>query len=58
VTGSERDAATARSTRRFGPRENRYGAFEMDDETTVIYDTRADDAWIQSTVTASLSGRR
>lgn len=57
MTGPESDAA-ARSTPRFGPRADRYGVFEMDDETTVIYDMQADDAWIQSTVTACLSGRR
>jgi len=42
-----------------GPRDNaRYGAFDLQTDSTVIYDVENDAAWVQSDVVSPLSARR
>jgi hypothetical protein len=41
------------------PRDSsRYGAFDLDSDSTVIYDTENEAAWIQAATTAPLDGVR
>jgi hypothetical protein len=41
------------------PRDDaRYGAFDLEADSTVIYDVENDAAWIQSDVVSPLSARR
>jgi hypothetical protein len=37
------------------PQPGRIAQYENDDENVVVYDTENDDAWIESTVSESLS---